>query len=246
MMMTRPATRRTRPDREPSGPTAWGRTALSASGPKRREWGQAPDDPALHRARQRARSPNPPVTHETVQLFYGLLALLAWAVIGVLAIVRLAALVSDGALDGWERVSDAIAPNALGLAWFVAFLATAGSLYFSEVAGYVPCTLCWYQRIAMYPLVVILAIGAARRETASAVYATALAVIGALIALYHTILEWVPSLDAGACSISAPCTSVWFRVFGFISLPLLALTAFALIIVILTIRIRHPDHRSDP
>jgi disulfide bond formation protein DsbB len=164
------------------------------------------------------------VTHETVQLFYGLLALLAWAVIGVLAIVRLAALVSDGALDGWERVSDAIAPNALGLAWFVAFLATAGSLYFSEVAGYVPCTLCWYQRIAMYPL----------------------AVIGALIALYHTILEWVPSLDAGACSISAPCTSVWFRVFGFISLPLLALTAFALIIVILTIRIRHPDHRSDP
>jgi disulfide bond formation protein DsbB len=243
---TPPATGRTRPDREPSGPTAWGRTALSATGPHRREWGQAPDDPALYRARQRARSPNQPVSHETVQLFYGLLALLAWVFIGVLAVVRLAALVSDGALDGWERVSDAIAPNALGLAWFVAFLATAGSLYFSEMAGYVPCTLCWYQRIAMYPLVVILAIGAARRETAAAVYATALAVIGALIALYHTVLEWVPSLDAGACSVSAPCTYVWFRIFGLISLPLLALTAFALIIVLLTIRIRHPDHRSDP
>ncbi len=119
---------------------------------------------------------------ETVQLFYGLLALLAWLIIGVLGAIRLLAVVSDGARDGWETVSDAIAPNALGLAWFVALLATTGSLYFSEVAGYVPCTLCWYQRIAMYPLVVILAVGAARRDGAAAVYALALAVIGALIA----------------------------------------------------------------
>ncbi len=182
----------------------------------------------------------------TIQLFYGLLALLAWVVIGGLVVVRLTAFVSDRGHDAWAALAGAIAPNALALAWFVAFLATAGSLYFSEIAGYEPCRLCWYQRIAMYPLVAILAIGAARRERAAAVYAVVLAAIGCLIALYHTSLEWIPELDTGACSATTPCTFVWFRVFGFISLPALAATAFALIVVVLAIRIRHPDHRSDP
>jgi disulfide bond formation protein DsbB len=183
---------------------------------------------------------------ETVQLFYGLLAIVAVVVIVVLVGLRLAAAVSEGAAGVWDGVAESIAPNALGLAWLVAFLATAGSLYFSEVAGYVPCTLCWYQRIAMYPLVVILAIGAARRDTSAAIYGLAVAGVGAAIALYHSALEWIPSLDTGACSASTPCTYVWFRVFGIISLPMLALTAFALIIVLLTIRIRHRDLRSDP
>lgn len=183
---------------------------------------------------------------ETVQLFYGLLAALAWGLIAVLAVVRLAALVSDGGRAAWDTVTDAIATNALGLAWFVAFLATAGSLYFSEVANYVPCTLCWYQRIAMYPILVILAVGAARRDSAAGVYAVALAAIGTTIALYHSVLEWFPAMDTGACSAATPCTLVWFRALGIFSLPNLALTAFALILVILLIRIRHPDHRSDP
>ncbi len=183
---------------------------------------------------------------ETVQLFFGLLAVIAWVVIGGLVVVRLMAFVSDRGRDAWDTLTDAIAPNALALAWFVALLATAGSLYFSEVAGYEPCRLCWYQRIAMYPLVAILAIGAARREGAAAVYAGAIAVIGGLIALYHVALEWIPALDTGACSATTPCTFVWFRVFGFISLPALALTAFALILVVLAIRIRNPTLRSDP
>ena len=182
----------------------------------------------------------------TVQLFYGLLALLAWIIIGGLVVVRVTAVVSDRGRDAWASLTDAISPNALALAWFVALLATAGSLYFSEVAGYEPCTLCWYQRIAMYPLVAILAIGAARRERAAAFHAGALAAVGGLIALYHTALEWIPTLDTGACSATTPCTFVWFRVFGFVSLPMLALTAFALILVLLAIRIRHQDQRSDP
>ncbi len=86
-------------------------------------------------------------------------------------------------------------------------LATAGSLYFSEVAGFEPCTLCWYQRIAMYPLVVILGVAAARRERSGAVYAAALAAIGALISPYHIALEWVPALDTGACDATARARS---------------------------------------
>jgi disulfide bond formation protein DsbB len=122
------------------------------------------------------------------------------------------------------------------LAWAVAFLATTGSLYFSEIAGYEPCLLCWYQRVAMYPQVVILAIVAARRDAGGRVYAAALAGIGALIAAYHVLLEWVPALESGACDPDNPCTLIWFRVFGVISLPTMALAAFLLILTLLTIR----------
>jgi disulfide bond formation protein DsbB len=186
----------------------------------------------------------------TVELFYAILAVAAMIVIVGLVGLRLLALVSTGARERYDDVAGAIAPNALSLAWFVALLATAGSLYFSEVAGFTPCTLCWYQRIAMYPLVVVLAIGAARRERAAAWYGGALAGIGALIAAYHVALEWVPSLDTGACDATTPCTLVWFRVFGFISLPTLALTAFLLILSLLAVRLSaaagHDPDQPDP
>ena len=186
----------------------------------------------------------------TVELFYAILAVAAMLVIVGLVGLRLLALVSAGARERYDDVADAIGPYAFSLAWFVALLATAGSLYFSEVAGFTPCTLCWYQRIAMYPLVVILAIGAARRERAAAWYGGALAGIGALIAAYHVALEWIPSLDSGACDASTPCTLVWFRVFGFISLPTLALTAFLLILTLLAVRLSaaadHDPDQPDP
>jgi disulfide bond formation protein DsbB len=181
-----------------------------------------------------------------IETFFGILALVGIVLVGGTAILRLAAVGSASALHGWDRVVTTVGPSAYGLAWFVALLATTGSLYFSEVAGFEPCTLCWYQRIAMYPLVIVLAIAAARRERAGAVYAAALAGIGALVSTYHVLLEWVPALDTGACSATTPCTLVWFRVFGFISLPALALTAFALILTLMAIRLAWAgDHPED-
>jgi disulfide bond formation protein DsbB len=181
-----------------------------------------------------------------VETFYGILALVAMVAIAGVVALRLVAAVSDGARGRWDDLVDAVAPNAYAMAWVAAVLATAGSLYFSEVAGFEPCRLCWYQRIAMYPLVVILAVAAARRERAGAWYGVALAVIGALISGYHVLLEWFPSLDSGACSATTPCTLVWFRVFGFISLPTLALTAFALILTLLAIRLAQPSSDAAP
>jgi len=178
------------------------------------------------------------MTTATVETFYGILALAALALIVVVLGSRLAATVSDGAADAHDAIARAVRPNALGLAWVVALLATAGSLYFSEVAHFEPCLLCWYQRIAMYPLVVILGVGALRRERAAAVYAGVLAAIGLVVAAYHVALEWFPALSTGACDPSNPCTLIWFRVFGFISLPTLALVAFGLILTILTLRPR--------
>ncbi|MGK2852441.1 MAG: disulfide oxidoreductase [Candidatus Limnocylindrales bacterium] len=181
------------------------------------------------------------MTVATVELFYGLLALVAFALVVALNGLRGLARLNDGLRGTWDGVARAIAPNALGMAWFVAVLATAGSLYFSEVANFEPCTLCWYQRIAMYPLVIVLGIAAARRERAGAVYAAVLAAMGALISLYHIVLEWFPALDSGACDPDNPCTLLWFRVFGFISLPTLALAAFLLILTLTTIRAAHDE-----
>jgi disulfide bond formation protein DsbB len=176
------------------------------------------------------------MTPTTVQLFYGLLAIAAIVMIVAIVGLRLLALGSATARGWYASAATTVEPLAYGLAWFVALAATMGSLYFSEVAGYVPCTLCWYQRIAMYPLVVILAIAAAWRDPSGRRYAGALAAIGAVIAAYHVALEWIPALDTGACQATAPCTYVWFRAFGVFSLPTLALIAFLLILTLLAVR----------
>jgi len=177
-----------------------------------------------------------------VELFYALLAVVAQVFIVGVVVVRALAIGSERARRWYAGFARAIAPNALTAAWVVAALATAGSLYFSEVAHFEPCRLCWYQRIAMYPLVVILAIAAARRDRSVVPYAIALAGIGAAIATYHVGLEWIPALDTGSCDALAPCTVVWFREFGYISLPVLALTAFLSIITVLSVRT--DDRRS--
>ena len=132
-----------------------------------------------------------------------------------------------------EGLRASLGSSALVVAFVVATLATIGSLYFSEVAHFEPCRLCWYQRIAMYPLVVILGDGRLAARAGVRRYAVPVAVIGALIATYHYALEWLPWLDSGVCSATTPCTIVWFREFGFISLPYLALSAFLLILALL-------------
>jgi disulfide bond formation protein DsbB len=172
---------------------------------------------------------------ETVELFYAILAILAFAFVAIVVVLRVVALASDGARSALEAIGAVIEPNAIGFAFVVATLATIGSLFFSEVAHFDPCRLCWYQRIAMYPLVVILGIAAVRRDHGIAIYAKALAAIGALISAYHVALEWIPALDTGACGTGPACSVVWFRVFGVISLPTLALAAFLLIITLLSL-----------
>ena len=161
------------------------------------------------------------IAPSTVSLFYALLALVAN--------VAVVAIVVAALMRRLDALADLLAGSALTGAFVVALLATAGSLYFSEVAQYEPCTLCWYQRIAMYPLVVILGIAAWRGDTRVRRYVVPLVGIGAAIALYHYALERVPALDSGVCSSAVPCTFVWFEELGFISLPYLALSAFLLI-----------------
>ena len=138
-----------------------------------------------------------------------------------------------------SRLVDSVRPFSLRLAAAVAATCMAGSLYFSEVAGFLPCTLCWYQRIAMYSLAVVLTVAAIRRDTAIRWYALPLAGVGFAIATYHWLLERFPSIDAGACSASVPCEFVWFERFGFVTLPFMAMTGFAAVIALLALAPSH-------
>jgi disulfide bond formation protein DsbB len=171
------------------------------------------------------------VSTETAQVFFTLLAIVAALATVTLLGARLLASRSAGA----QAVVEVFSGPALALAAVVAATCMAGSLYFSEVADFVPCTLCWYQRIAMYPLVVILAIAAVRRDRDVWHYVVPLAGIGAAISTYHYLVEWFPEADSGVCKSTVPCTFVWFRELGFVSLPLMALCGFALIITLVTL-----------
>src|SRR5262245_47942156 len=111
-----------------------------------------------------------------------------------------------------------------------------GSLYFSEGAHFLPCKLCWYQRIGMYSLAIILVIAAVRRDWNIRIYATTLAVLGSIVSVYHYLIERFPSLESGtSCDPNNPCTFVWFFHLHYISLPFMALSAFALVATVLLV-----------
>jgi disulfide bond formation protein DsbB len=113
------------------------------------------------------------------------------------------------------------------LAWVVALLATVGSLFFSEVMGLPPCVLCWYQRVAMYPLVLIIAVGIAARDGRMRAYALPLALAGLSVSVYHNLLYYgfIPE-TLTPCSEGASCTERQIEWLGFVTIPLMGLASF--------------------
>lgn len=163
---------------------------------------------------------------QAVEAFTSVLALAA-AALGVLTLAGRALRSRFAAVDQLMVIVD---DAALWLGFLVAGGATAGSLYFSEVADYVPCPLCWYQRIAMYPMALLLLVAAVRRDRHVRWYTLPMAAVGAGISTYHYVIEWRPSLQSGACGIGpGSCTTIWFRQFGFVTLPFMALCGFVAI-----------------
>jgi disulfide bond formation protein DsbB len=160
-----------------------------------------------------------------INRFVGILAVVA-IVVTIAALVALA----TRRIPAWAR------DGALPLATAIALVTTLGSLYYSDVAGYPPCDLCWYQRIAIYPQVVILAVAAIRRDVHAWATVVPLAVIGSALSLWHVVLERNPQL-AGPCDPSNPCAIKWVEEFGFLTIPTMALVAqVALITLTLLVR----------
>lgn len=122
----------------------------------------------------------------------------------------------------------------LYLAWIVALVATLGSLYFSEVMEYIPCELCWYQRILMYPLSIILGIAAFTGEQSIKKYVLPLSIFGGCISLFHYLEQKVPGFAAiKPCKYGVPCNIDYINWLGFITIPFLALIAFTLITILM-------------
>ena len=158
----------------------------------------------------------------------GLLLVGALALVGVRGPLRALRL----GIEGYE----------LWLAFVVAAIATGGSLFFSEIAHFVPCELCWYQRICMYPLSITTLLAALFDDPRAARYLLPLPVVGAGISVYHLLVENGVVAQTRTCLISAPggCGVKWINEFGYVTIPTLALTAFALVFAFLLLAAFEP------
>lgn len=132
--------------------------------------------------------------------------------------------------------------NLYGMIFLVSFVATSGSLYFSEAEDLTPCTLCWYQRILMYPLVILSLVALRKRDPLFPRYVLPLSIFGTIIAAYHYKLQmFTPAasnffFNCNKGSVS--CSIIDISYFGFITIPLLSFTAFAIITVLAYLSLR--------
>jgi disulfide bond formation protein DsbB len=176
----------------------------------------------------------------TFSHFVAILSLLAWAgtvfAIGLAVVAKVA---PDSAAAGF--FAD-LGDSALWLGWVVAAVTMAGSLYYSiGPPQFVPCELCWYQRICLYPQAVILLVAALRRDRKVWTYVVPILTVGAAIALYHVQLQAFPKQQT-FCPTLTPCTTRYVWEFGFVSLPFMSLAASCFIItMVLIARATDPD-----
>ena len=166
---------------------------------------------------------------DAMQVITAVCALLA----GAGAVLLVAARLVASRVPLAARVGGAAVAARETLTLVVAGGSMLGSLYFSEVADYIPCRLCWFQRIAMYPIAVVALVAVLRHDRGARWYAVPMAAVGIGISTWHYLIEWNPTWEGTSCGLFGPACSVpWFRTFGFVSLALMALCAFAFIIVV--------------
>ena len=171
----------------------------------------------------------PPVTHDVI---------VALAVLGVAgqvlgAVLILAGLAAAaGARGPLRAVRSALWGYELWAAFVVAAIATGGSLFFSEIAHFFPCELCWYQRICMYPLSITTLLVALWGDHRAARYLLPLPIVGAGVSIYHILIENKVIAEPHQCLASAAggCATKWINEFGYMTIPTLALTGFVLLI----------------
>lgn len=170
---------------------------------------------------------------ETMRVLFSLLALASNVAVLVGIGLTVGARFSPAIADLRDRILYSIRGSELWMAAGVALVATLGSLYLSEIEHLIPCRLCWFQRIFMYPLVIVLGVAAWRKDTQVRLTASILATIGLLIAAYHYLIQHFPELESGACDPIAPCSAAYIWQWNFISIPYMAASAFALILTLI-------------
>jgi disulfide bond formation protein DsbB len=167
------------------------------------------------------------VTHDIIVLLAGL-GVAGQALAALLLLVGLSAVL--GIRAPLLALRSGVEGYELWLAFLVSAIATGGSLFFSETAGFIPCELCWYQRICMYPLAIVTLLAAAFDDRRAARYLLPLPLVGAGVSVYHLLVENGVVKQSQICLLSAPggCATKWIDEFGYVTIPTLALTGFAL------------------
>lgn len=161
------------------------------------------------------------------------------------ALLSLAAVAGDGLIltliaamiAKQKRVVSFFSRHGLGCALLIAGTATLGSLFYSEIAKYEPCKLCWFQRIFMYPQVILLSLAVLKKDRSIAPYAITLSAIGGTISAYHIVLQNKPGIAVPCSTVgyAVSCTKNYFLQFGYVTIPVMALTAFLLVILLLNL-----------
>jgi disulfide bond formation protein DsbB len=174
------------------------------------------------------------MTHNTI-VALAVLGVVGQVLAGALLLVGVAALL--GVTGPLRKVRSFLWGYELWAAFLVSAVATGGSLFFSLVADFVPCELCWYQRICMYPLALLTLFAAVHGDYRVARYLVPFPVIGGGISIYHLLVENHVVGQSQQCLLSAPggCAVKWINEFGYVTIPTLALTGFALLICLLAL-----------
>lgn len=135
-----------------------------------------------------------------------------------------------------KQVQQFLTKNILYIALLQSIAALLGSLYYSEIKNYTPCTLCWYQRILMYPLVILITVGILKKDKHLDHYILPMSILGTLVAFYHVLLQKgiLPETIA-PCVIGASCLTKHVGYFGFITIPVMSLTAFVVITICMVV-----------
>ena len=169
------------------------------------------------------------MTHDVIVLLASL-AVVGQVLVAAGIVIGLAAVF--GARGPLDFVRGGLWGYELWSAFLVAAIATGGSLFLSEIAHFVPCELCWYQRICMYPLSIVLLLAALAGDYRIVRYVWPLPVVGACVSVYHLLVENGVVGQSTACLVSAPggCATKWINEFGYVTIPTLALTGFLLLI----------------
>lgn len=136
-----------------------------------------------------------------------------------------------------QKISKYIGENAVAASLLVATMATVSSLFLSEVAGFPPCKLCWFQRIFMYPQVIVLGAVLLLNDMKARIIALILSIIGFVIAVYHILVQFFPASFKCSDEI-ANCALKSFTYYGYITIPVMSATTFLMIIVLLIFSFR--------
>lgn len=182
---------------------------------------------------------------ETVNLFLALLFFGAMVVLVGAVVAGLIRLVTGSLPAPVARLVAEVRPLALVFAWLSATVATLGSLYYSEVADYTPCPLCWYQRYAMYPSAAILTVSLLLKRPRLAWGAFALSAVGIMISAFHRFQEQFPDAVKGVCDPFNPCYIRDVNTFGFVTIPTKAFAAFGLVLLFVPLALLHPKEAAS-